>query len=59
MYVRAGQRLVRHRKFAAVRQLLKCVNESGTATKSDGDALILSCVEAADKGAADVRHRSG
>uniref|UniRef100_A0A3Q2YBX0 Zinc finger, FYVE domain containing 26 n=1 Tax=Hippocampus comes TaxID=109280 RepID=A0A3Q2YBX0_HIPCM len=47
VYVRAGQRLVRHRKFAAVRQLLKCVNESGTATKSDSDALILSCVEAA------------
>ncbi|XP_051942966.1 zinc finger FYVE domain-containing protein 26 isoform X5 [Hippocampus zosterae] len=55
VYVRAGQRLIRHRKFAAVRQLLKCVNESGTATKSDGDALILSCVEAADKGAADAK----
>ncbi|XP_077416207.1 zinc finger FYVE domain-containing protein 26 [Vanacampus margaritifer] len=55
VYVRAGQRLVRHRKFGAVRQLLKCVSESGTATKSDGDALILSCVEAADKGAADAK----
>ncbi|XP_061156343.1 zinc finger FYVE domain-containing protein 26 isoform X1 [Syngnathus typhle] len=55
VYVRAGQRLVRHRKFGAVRQLLKCVGESGTATKSDGDALVLSCVEAADKGAADAK----
>ncbi|XP_077395120.1 zinc finger FYVE domain-containing protein 26 [Festucalex cinctus] len=55
VYVRAGQRLVRHRKFGAARQLLKCVSESGTATKSDGDALILSCVEAADKGAADAK----
>ncbi|XP_061700872.1 zinc finger FYVE domain-containing protein 26 [Syngnathoides biaculeatus] len=55
VYVRAGQRLVRHRKFGAARQLLKCVSESGTATKSDGDALVLSCVEAADKGAADAK----
>ncbi|XP_061650672.1 zinc finger FYVE domain-containing protein 26 isoform X1 [Phyllopteryx taeniolatus] len=55
VYVRAGQRLVRHRKFGAARQLLKCVSESGTATKSDGDALVLSCVEAADKGAGDAK----
>ncbi|XP_057714797.1 zinc finger FYVE domain-containing protein 26 isoform X2 [Corythoichthys intestinalis] len=55
VYVRAGQRLVRHRKFGAVRQLLKCVRESGTATKSDSDELVLSCVEAADKGAADAK----
>ncbi|XP_061825020.1 zinc finger FYVE domain-containing protein 26 isoform X2 [Nerophis lumbriciformis] len=55
VYVRAGQRLVRHRKFGAVRQLLKCVIESGMATKSDGDALILSCVAVADKGPADAK----
>ncbi|XP_077477383.1 zinc finger FYVE domain-containing protein 26 [Stigmatopora argus] len=55
VYVRAGQRLVRHRKFSAARQLLKCVRESGAATRGDGDALVLSCVEAADKGAADAK----
>ncbi|CAJ1074767.1 zinc finger FYVE domain-containing protein 26 [Xyrichtys novacula] len=55
VYVRAGQRLVRHKQFGAVRQLLKCVGESGTATKNDCDALILSCVSVADKGPADAK----
>lgn len=54
VYVRAGQRLIRQRQYGAVRQLLKCVGESGTATKNDCDALILSCVAIADKGPADV-----
>uniref|UniRef100_A0A673C1T6 Zinc finger FYVE domain-containing protein 26 n=1 Tax=Sphaeramia orbicularis TaxID=375764 RepID=A0A673C1T6_9TELE len=49
VYMRAGQRLVRQRQYGAVRQLLKCVGESGTATKNDCDALILSCVSTADK----------
>lgn len=55
VYVRAGQRLVRQRQFGAVRQLLKCVGESGTATKNDCDALILSCVSVADKGPANAK----
>uniref|UniRef100_A0A8C3A898 Zinc finger FYVE domain-containing protein 26 n=1 Tax=Cyclopterus lumpus TaxID=8103 RepID=A0A8C3A898_CYCLU len=55
VYVRAGQRLVRQRQYGAVRQLLKCVGESGTATKNDCDALILSCVSIADKGPADIK----
>lgn len=54
VYVRAGQWLIRRRQFAPVRQLLKCVGESGTATKNDCDALILSCVSSAEKGPADV-----
>lgn len=58
VYTRAGQRLVRQRQYGAVRQLLKCVGESGTATKNDCDALILSCVSIADKGPADVSDRS-
>lgn len=58
VYVRAGQRLVRQRQHKAVRQLLKCVGESGTATKNDCDALILSCVSIADKGPADVSDRN-
>ncbi|XP_041809482.1 zinc finger FYVE domain-containing protein 26 isoform X2 [Chelmon rostratus] len=55
VYVRAGQRLVRQRQYGAVRQLLKCVCESGTATKNDCDALILSCVSVAEKGPADAK----
>ncbi|XP_029982632.1 zinc finger FYVE domain-containing protein 26 isoform X2 [Sphaeramia orbicularis] len=55
VYMRAGQRLVRQRQYGAVRQLLKCVGESGTATKNDCDALILSCVSTADKSPADAK----
>uniref|UniRef100_A0AAR2J1K8 Zinc finger FYVE domain-containing protein 26 n=1 Tax=Pygocentrus nattereri TaxID=42514 RepID=A0AAR2J1K8_PYGNA len=46
VYVRVGQRLVRQRQYQAVRQLLKCVGESGTATKGDCDTIVLSCVSA-------------
>ncbi|XP_071238607.1 zinc finger FYVE domain-containing protein 26 isoform X3 [Salvelinus alpinus] len=55
VYVRAGQRLVRQRQYRAVRQLLKCVGESGTATKNDCDVIILSCVSIADKGPTDAK----
>ncbi|CAB1335667.1 unnamed protein product, partial [Coregonus sp. 'balchen'] len=55
VYVRAGRRLVRQRQFKAVRQLLKCVGESGTATKNDCDVIILSCVSIADKGPTDAK----
>ncbi|KAF0043911.1 hypothetical protein F2P81_003069 [Scophthalmus maximus] len=55
VYTRAGQRLVRQRQYGAVRQLLKCVAESGTATKNDCDALILSCVSIADKAPSDAK----
>ncbi|KAM3871059.1 zinc finger FYVE domain-containing protein 26 [Diretmus argenteus] len=55
VYVRAGQRLVRQRQYGAVRQLLKCVGESGTATKNDCDAFVLSCVSIADKSPADAK----
>ncbi|KAM6912964.1 zinc finger FYVE domain-containing protein 26 [Xenentodon cancila] len=55
VYMRAGQRLVRQRQFGAVRQLLKCVGESGTATRNDCDVLILNCLSIADKGPADAK----
>ncbi|KAF7655467.1 hypothetical protein LDENG_00055630, partial [Lucifuga dentata] len=55
VYVQAGQKLVRQRQYGAVRQLLKCVGESGSATKNDCDALILSCVSVADKSPADAK----
>uniref|UniRef100_A0A8C1BV50 Zinc finger FYVE domain-containing protein 26 n=1 Tax=Cyprinus carpio carpio TaxID=630221 RepID=A0A8C1BV50_CYPCA len=46
VYIRVGQRLVRQRQYTSVRQLLKCVGESGTASKHDCDAIVLSCVSA-------------
>ncbi|XP_072314504.1 zinc finger FYVE domain-containing protein 26 [Eucyclogobius newberryi] len=55
VYTRAGQLLVRQRKYAAVKQLLKCVGESGTATKNDCDSLLLNCVSSADKAPADAK----
>lgn len=54
VYIRVGQRLVRQRHYPSVRQLLKCVGESGTASKHDCDAIVLSCVSVADKSPADV-----
>ncbi|XP_034015732.1 zinc finger FYVE domain-containing protein 26 [Thalassophryne amazonica] len=55
IYMRAGQRLVRQRHYGAVRQLLKCVSESGSATRNDCDSLILSCVSSAEKIPADAK----
>lgn len=49
VYSRAVKRLVKHRQYREIRQLLKCVSESGAATKNDCDNIILSCIEAADK----------
>lgn len=57
VYVRAGQWLIRRKQYASVRQLLKCVGESGTATKNDCDALILNYISCAEKGPADVSDR--
>uniref|UniRef100_A0A671YI67 Zinc finger FYVE domain-containing protein 26 n=1 Tax=Sparus aurata TaxID=8175 RepID=A0A671YI67_SPAAU len=56
VYVRAGQRLVRQRQYGAVRQLLKCVGESGTATKNDCDALILSCAKELESLILETKH---
>ncbi|XP_066550908.1 zinc finger FYVE domain-containing protein 26 isoform X2 [Amia ocellicauda] len=55
VYNKAAKRLVKQRQFKEIRQLLKCVSESGAATKNDCDSIILSCVAAADKGPADVK----
>ncbi len=54
VYIRVGQRLVRQHQYSSVRQLLKCVGESGTASKHDCDAIVLSCVSVADKSPGDV-----
>ncbi|XP_059373273.1 zinc finger FYVE domain-containing protein 26-like isoform X2 [Carassius carassius] len=55
LYTRVGQRLVRQHQYSSVRQLLKCVGESGTASKHDCDAIVLSCVSVADKSPADAK----
>ncbi|KAJ3613738.1 hypothetical protein NHX12_019984 [Muraenolepis orangiensis] len=59
VYVRAAQRLVCQRRYSTVRQLLKCVGESGAATKQDGDAIVLGCVSIAEKVPADAKELEG
>ncbi|XP_015206656.2 zinc finger FYVE domain-containing protein 26 isoform X1 [Lepisosteus oculatus] len=55
VYTKAAKRLVKQRQYKEIRQLLKCVSESGAATKNDCDDIILSCVVAADKGPANAK----
>ncbi|XP_075386626.1 zinc finger FYVE domain-containing protein 26 [Tenrec ecaudatus] len=45
-YCRAARQLVEREKYSEVRQLLKCVSESGMAAQSDGDTILLNCLEA-------------
>lgn len=45
-YCRAARQLVEKEKYGEIRQLLKCVSESGMAAKSDGDTILLNCLEA-------------
>nr|XP_036858515.1 zinc finger FYVE domain-containing protein 26 isoform X2 [Manis javanica] len=45
-YCRAAQQLVEREKYSEIRQLVKCVIESGMAARSDGDTILLNCLEA-------------
>ncbi|XP_033706910.1 zinc finger FYVE domain-containing protein 26 isoform X4 [Tursiops truncatus] len=45
-YCKAARQLVEREKYSEIRQLLKCVSESGMAAKSDGDTILLNCLEA-------------
>ncbi|EHB17633.1 Zinc finger FYVE domain-containing protein 26 [Heterocephalus glaber] len=45
-YCRAARQLVEKEKYSEIRQLLKCVSESGMAAKSDGDTILLNCLHA-------------
>nr|XP_058149211.1 zinc finger FYVE domain-containing protein 26 isoform X2 [Dasypus novemcinctus] len=45
-YCRAARQLVEREKYSEIRQLLKCVSESGAAARSDGDTILLNCLEA-------------
>ncbi|NWI83073.1 ZFY26 protein, partial [Dryoscopus gambensis] len=44
VYSKVAKQLVKQQKYSEIRQLLKCVNESGEAAKNDGDNIILSCL---------------
>ncbi|MBN3313649.1 ZFY26 protein, partial [Atractosteus spatula] len=55
VYTKAAKRLVKQHQYKEIRQLLKCVSESGAATKNDCDDIILNCVVAADKGPANAK----
>ncbi|XP_039598163.1 zinc finger FYVE domain-containing protein 26 isoform X1 [Polypterus senegalus] len=54
-YDKAGKRLVKQQQYKDIKQLLKCVSESGAATKNDCDNIILGCIEVADKGPAHAK----
>ncbi|XP_069714291.1 zinc finger FYVE domain-containing protein 26 isoform X2 [Phaenicophaeus curvirostris] len=44
VYSKVAKQLVKQQKYNEIRQLLKCVSESGVATKNDGDNIILNCL---------------
>ncbi|XP_053924506.1 zinc finger FYVE domain-containing protein 26 isoform X4 [Cuculus canorus] len=44
VYSKVAKQLVKQQKYNEIRQLLKCVSESGVAAKNDGDNIILSCL---------------
>lgn len=44
MYSKVAKQLVKQQKYTEIRQLLKCVSESGVAAKNDGDNIILNCL---------------
>ncbi|XP_065610514.1 zinc finger FYVE domain-containing protein 26 isoform X4 [Cyrtonyx montezumae] len=44
VYSKVAKQLVRQQKYSEIRQLLKCVSESGVAAKNDGDTIILNCL---------------
>ncbi|KFP49805.1 Zinc finger FYVE domain-containing protein 26, partial [Cathartes aura] len=42
VYSKVAKQLVKQQKYTEIRQLLKCVSESGVAAKNDGDNIILN-----------------
>ncbi|KAM4778676.1 zinc finger FYVE domain-containing protein 26 isoform 8-T8 [Cyanocitta cristata] len=44
VYSKVAKQLVKQQKYSEIRQLLKCVSESGVAAKNDGDNIILNCL---------------
>ncbi|XP_043930003.1 zinc finger FYVE domain-containing protein 26 [Protopterus annectens] len=55
VYNKAAKHLVTEHQYKEIKQLLKCVMESGEATKQDCDDIIFRCTEVADKGASEAK----
>nr|XP_056707544.1 zinc finger FYVE domain-containing protein 26 [Euleptes europaea] len=45
VYNKVARQLLKRQKFSEIRQLLKCIKESGVAAKNDGDNVILNCLD--------------
>ncbi|XP_077178608.1 zinc finger FYVE domain-containing protein 26 isoform X2 [Paroedura picta] len=45
VYNKVARQLLKQQKYSEIRQLLKCIKESGVAAKNDGDNVILSCLD--------------
>ncbi|XP_053130387.1 zinc finger FYVE domain-containing protein 26 isoform X2 [Hemicordylus capensis] len=48
VYNRVARQLVKQQNYTEIRQLLKCIKESGAAAKNDGDNVILNCLDEFD-----------
>uniref|UniRef100_UPI00398EBA34 zinc finger FYVE domain-containing protein 26 isoform X2 n=1 Tax=Pristiophorus japonicus TaxID=55135 RepID=UPI00398EBA34 len=49
VYDKAAKHLLQQRKFCQIRQLLKCVSESGVASGDDTDNLLIRFIEGGDE----------
>ncbi|XP_060618493.2 zinc finger FYVE domain-containing protein 26 isoform X1 [Anolis sagrei] len=45
VYNKVARQLVKQQNYSEIRQLLKCIKESGAANKNDGDNVILNCLD--------------
>ncbi|KAL8169572.1 UNVERIFIED_CONTAM: Zinc finger FYVE domain-containing protein 26 [Gekko kuhli] len=45
VYNKVARQLLKQQKYSEIRQLLKCIKESGVAAKNDGDNVILNCLD--------------
>ncbi|KAJ6667217.1 hypothetical protein lerEdw1_017195 [Lerista edwardsae] len=48
VYNKVARQLVKQQNYSEIRQLLKCIKESGAAAKNDGDNVILNCLDEFD-----------
>ncbi|XP_033003272.1 zinc finger FYVE domain-containing protein 26 isoform X2 [Lacerta agilis] len=48
VYIKVARQLVKQQKYSEIRQLLKCIKESGAEDKIDGDNVLLNCLDDSD-----------
>uniref|UniRef100_A0A670I1Z5 Zinc finger FYVE domain-containing protein 26 n=1 Tax=Podarcis muralis TaxID=64176 RepID=A0A670I1Z5_PODMU len=48
VYIKVARQLVKQQKYSEIRQLLKCIKESGAEDKTDGDNVLLNCLDESD-----------